>query len=519
MTKKFKLIDSEMNEKIILLLLFFILLVGFILRYESIWFGYPLITHPDEPTLVYNATRMLKNLDFNPHFFNYPSLIIYLQVFVQSVVGGFEHYIMGIPIEEIQRVHLFVAGRLVATIAAVASIYTIYIIARKLGNEKIGLLAAFIVSISPLHIKNSAFVTTDIWVAIFLVYILFYSIKIYEDNKISNYIIAGVFVGLAMSSKYTAFVFFTSVLTAHLLSNSFNYKYLIERKIIVSGLVAVSTFLLTTPYAIIDFKTFIKHVLFESHHYRTGHSGAEAVGNTSWHLYLDYLVSTAGVGYIVVILALIGIAFALQKKYRIFLIVVAPLLLFIFVGGYKVYFPRNIVSIIPVLAILASLTSFVIIEFFRQKYKFNSNIIYLLIGLMILLNILGKAIDDVKQRNLEDTRWVSIKWIKDNIPNASRVACEAYTTPIHQYDKRLKKINLGLFGIYKNNHKIDESVQYVIASSGNYGRFFDKYGKPKEQYLKEAKFYLDFFANHKLIYELKAEKGSLVGPTIRIFRN
>ncbi len=497
--------NNEMNGKITQLLLYLMLLSGLILRYKSIWFGYPLIIHPDEPTLINTAAKILKNVDLNPHFFNYPSLIIYLQSLV------------------IPRVHFFLAGRIIASIFSVISLYVVYLIGRKLANDKAGIFAAFTVAISPLHITNSAYVTTDIWVAIFLTFILFFSLKIYEEDKLSNYLFAGLFVGLAMGSKYTAFIFFSSVLLAHLLSKGFNFKQFFERNIILSSITAIVIFLITTPFAILDYKEFLKDLIFEGYHYRNGHIGSEAIGNTSWDLYFNYLLSSSGVGYIILFLVLLSLIFLFKKQYRVLLIVaIPPLLFFFFVGSYKVYFPRNIVSLVPALAILAATSLYLIFNLFLNKphYKKYINPLYITLALIVAFPLVNKAISDIQNKNLPNTRWESISWIKDNIPAGSKLAIVAYGPPVKTYIKQLKVLNLGIPGTknYDHSSKFDDSVQYIVMSSGSYGRFFDKNGKPKPQFKKQAKFYINVFAHHKLLYELHPKRGILAGPTIKVFK-
>ncbi|MFN2286438.1 MAG: glycosyl transferase family 39, partial [Anaerolineae bacterium] len=57
-----------------------ILAVALFLRLWRLDFGMelPYLAHTDEPTQYNPAINILKTGDLNPHFFNYPSLTIYL---------------------------------------------------------------------------------------------------------------------------------------------------------------------------------------------------------------------------------------------------------------------------------------------------------------------------------------------------------------------------------------------------------------------------------------------------------
>ena len=56
-----------------------ITLVAIWLRLWAIDFGVPMVTHPDEPNILNPALHMIRTHDFNPHWFIYPALIIYIE--------------------------------------------------------------------------------------------------------------------------------------------------------------------------------------------------------------------------------------------------------------------------------------------------------------------------------------------------------------------------------------------------------------------------------------------------------
>ncbi len=56
-----------------------VVLVGAVLRFTGIEWGRPFVYHPDEEAIVKTAMRMVATRDWNPHDFNYPSLVIDVQ--------------------------------------------------------------------------------------------------------------------------------------------------------------------------------------------------------------------------------------------------------------------------------------------------------------------------------------------------------------------------------------------------------------------------------------------------------
>jgi len=98
------------NNNIIYSLLGCVFILAFLIRIKGIPFGFPIITHPNEPFLIYTAFNMIKlqtlSPHFNPnpsspmhHFFMYPTFPIYIQysvysciIFFAKVFGGAHNF-------------------------------------------------------------------------------------------------------------------------------------------------------------------------------------------------------------------------------------------------------------------------------------------------------------------------------------------------------------------------------------------------------------------------------------------
>ena len=186
-------------------------------------------------------------------------------------------------------------------------------------------------------------------------------------------------------------------------------------------------------------------------------------------------------------------------------------------GSHKVFFTRNIIAIMPSLALLSGLTLHYIIKNigFVNKNRNYSRITLLIAILLLTINLFKKSYSDLIIRGLPDTRWVAIEWIKNNIPPGSKIVREQYTPPVEDYIKPYNVTLLGMYGLNNKESKIDASTSYIILSSYEYGRFFDG----KEKYKAEAKVYSDFFMNHKLVYEISPDNVNYTGPTIKVFLN
>ena len=508
------------NEK---LLMITVLLTAFVIRILNIRFGYPLQTHTDEPTLVKAALEMIKTGDLNPHSFQYPSLTIYLQALLFFVIQ-LPAKLLGVQLFPAQLIDFHVYGRALNVFFSTATIYFVYEIGRRLFGAWTGLAAMLFLSVSSAHVMNAYFATVDTLTAFWPSVVCLIAVLIYTNSgerKLWHYLVGGICVGLATSSKYTAFLSFLPILVAHGYHAHRNKSWF--DKYIVAGLLAVPVgFFITTPYAFFDFQRFYEGLLFQSRAY-TSHFGSESLTSTSFHLYFNDLF-TEGYGEIPTILAFIGLISLLFKKRPAALMLISfPLALFIFLGLHKVYFFRNFLPAIPFMALLSGygiIAIAALLEKLRSLRSLNSRGYRYaaagLIGMLILFGIQSQIRADmtmIRDNTLPDTRWVSLKWIQQNIPPGTRIGREFYTPPIEQHSDQYSVIHFDINGVVSMVGE-NEPVDVMVASSYDYSRFIDH----PEQYPWFARIYSNFFSCNQLIREFVEDGTTMSGPTIRIYR-
>ena len=468
---------ADRNNSVSLLWLLLIACVAFILRFKGVWFGYPLSVHPDEPKLVETALGMIETGDLNPHFFRYPTLNIYLQASLYKLIQ-FVGRILGISPTDTPTIWYYIAGRTFNVVLSVLTIIITYMSGKRLFSSFAGLLAACFFTFSFLHVSNSYVVTVDSSVAFWLSLSALISVLIHmEGRKTRYYLLGGILVGLAVSSKYTAFVCVASLLVAHL-SHCRSPKNRFDRNIVLCLMVIPIAFLVTTPYAVLDYGPFLGDVVYEAAHYSRGHAGAESDSSTSYHLYANYLVVT-GYGVIPMIFAGLGLIWLIRESpWKAAIIAISPILLLMFVGGFKVFLPRNIVAVIPFLSLLSSVFVCVaykqlvgIGSFVPKRRRFalaNFGLVAVLAG--SIWHQAFVSINHIAEINLPDTRWVSIEYIERSLPPGSRIGREHYTPPIEQYSDKFITEYLGHQAVAVKPDVV-MTLDYMLVSSGDYNRF------------------------------------------------
>jgi len=103
------------------------------------------------------------------------------------------------------------ASRLSALIFGSLSIFLIYLISREFFNEKISLIAAFILAIAPFHIKHTV-AEMDVMAMFFVLFAIFLFLRAIKTNKTLTYALSGVFLGLAIYTKVYPLLFIPSLL-------------------------------------------------------------------------------------------------------------------------------------------------------------------------------------------------------------------------------------------------------------------------------------------------------------------
>jgi 4-amino-4-deoxy-L-arabinose transferase-like glycosyltransferase len=495
-----------------------VLLLAFWLRYQSAWFSYPLVTHADEPTLVGLAERMLDERDPNPRFFNYPSLIVYLQAATMGLLRGLAR-VLGTGAAPAP-VDAYVAGRLVAASAAVASLWVVYRVGALCFQPAVGVLAALVLAICPIHVEHSALVTTDVWVATFGACVLLAATHVYREQRLLHYVLAGIALGLAVGSKYTAGCYALAIVVAHALASAPRLRALLDRRLFAAAAAAGVTFLATTPYALLDPREFLDDLEFERVHYRTGHFGAEAEGATSHGLYAGFLMSRQALGYGGIALALASLALVGRPEQRpILFIGAAPLALFLLLGSQRVYFARNLVGALPGLALLCAVSIHWIAS--RVGDRLGSArarwVTGLVLGAWVALPLAERVVYEVRDRRLPDTRWLALAGIAEHVPRGSRIAVEAYAPPVEMLEPDYEVAAIGVLGLTSDKAALLATADYAVLSSYSYGRLLDSAGLPKPRYGTQADVYRNFFDRHRLVYELDPEPGTRRGPAIRVY--
>ncbi len=177
------------------------LVVALGVRLLGIDFGLPLRLHPDEPSLVLNAKHMLTG-DLNPHFFRYSSLYIYQLFTLDSVAQLLGNIFARVPTSSF----LWLLARLLTAIYGTLSIWAVYILGATIVSDWTGVAAAWLMALNPEHIRQSHYATVDVPMIFWVILSLGFAVRAMRGQR-SLWLAAGVTLGLAVGTKYSALLF------------------------------------------------------------------------------------------------------------------------------------------------------------------------------------------------------------------------------------------------------------------------------------------------------------------------
>jgi asparagine N-glycosylation enzyme membrane subunit Stt3 len=483
--------------------LLFILAFG--MRAWGVRFGLPEhFYHPDEHAIVDRATAILQTGDYNPHWFNYPSAYIYLQAvtyipyFLISAARGFGDTI---PLGFTPYGFYFV-GRLTTALMGALTVLLVYVLGSRMFNRKTGLVSSLLLTFSLLHSVHSHYVTTDVPAAFFITLSFLFCYVAVDRATTKYYILAGLFAGLATSTKYPAFIAILPLLLLHLLTIQWrDWSSLCQRVGLTLG-AFMAGFLLGTPYALLDLNTFLNSLGSVLSHYTASQPGFEGSDTGAWYV-KQMLRSADG---IMVAVGLGGIVWALFKHNRKDLLLLSFLIpYYLLLSLWRVRFERHLVALLPFLVILAARFLVEGVSGLSKRWPVvRKQEIPILACLSLLAIVIStKAIIDFDATLAQrDHRSIAAEWVNANIPPHSEVVSEAFSIPLDEDRFRLLQV------VRIDSHDLEwyrqEGMEYVVVSDGHWRVLF----REPEKYAREIETYNDIVEHSTVLQEFSREVPS-----------
>jgi len=407
--------------------IFIIIFLALILRLVGINHGLPDINRffweTDEAATI-NIAMGMGSGDFNPYSFNKPSLTYYLTFICYAVfyLAARLFNLFSSPFDFAiyyfkDTFWFYIIARALSLVFGLLTIYMTYRVGKRAFGEKTGLLAAALLTIIPLHITYSRLALPDIQALLFMLLAVYFIIPLLERDATKDYILAGLFAGLAATTKYhfgLIWLLVPGVFIYNLTKGKNNVKGILS-----SCLFFGIGFVLGTPFSVIDFPRFL-----------SGLTALKAAKNIAvpfipnwWIEHIRQLWDYRNLGAVLLILSLLALGYAIFKRSKAALLLVVSVFIFYSFFSFPTIAWSPVHYLLPLMPFLAILVSFFILSQLKQRHALYISLAIIFIP-VLLFDITNSA-----TLSRRDTKYYARQWIEKNIPKGSKLLTECLYGP------------------------------------------------------------------------------------------
>jgi 4-amino-4-deoxy-L-arabinose transferase-like glycosyltransferase len=532
------------NATIVTLAVGGIFALALAVRVFGIGFGLPYADQPDEPSVADKALKILQSGDLNPHYFVYPHLYYYMQA---ALYGGriLLLKLTGQPINlaTVSPTDFYLWGRLLTALLGAGTSLLVFAAGRRLYGAVVGLAAALFIAFNSISITNSQFITTDVPAMFFTTLAFLLIVRLlppqqaaeqemaagrdkshpYETQspQTSNlkpqtyYAVVGVAMGLAVGTKYNAAIIGLPFLLAHGYAAGWQLRRFFGLRLWLALGAAALAFALTSPFVLLDLSNALKDIQSVITHYKySGHPGFQS--DQPW---LAYLTTMWRDDTLVTLLAGIGLLIAvLHHRAADVVLLSFPLAYYIAMSQYIVIFPRNLLPMLPFVAILAALPlDWVWGELGRRAWRVPQRALASALVVVALISVAlpaYAAFQNDTKNSIPDTRAEASAWLNSNAPPGAKLWLEPFSLLLPA-DRYVIQGGDGVIG-HDIGWYAQQRFDYLVVSEGYYGKFL----ADPQQYKDEAVGYSNWFktAAPYLAAEFPRSEER-PGPGLRIYRS
>jgi 4-amino-4-deoxy-L-arabinose transferase-like glycosyltransferase len=400
--------------------LLFILVAAAALRIYGLKWGLPgslhaYSYHPDE-FLTVNAAfgRVYVGHSLDPGIYTYPSLFIYLSALAMAVGFG---YGAGPELASV-----YFAARVVTVLMGIGAVAVTWWAGRVLFRREVGLVAALILGIAPLHAQHSHFATVDVPSTFFVAATLGLAGLVMVRGSWRDYALAGVTAGLAAGTKYNAGLVLVAPIAAGLLRSDAEKRRWKPAMLAAMVACAAAAFVLSTPGSVINTGHFLGGLLYEVRHAAAGH-GLVFAGTGNGFIYTFASSLWHGLGAPLAVLFVVSVAWAMIRRDRpaiILLAFVAPY--YILISLSQVRFARYALPLYPAVSIIVAWAALDIYDRLRRARPGKwPGLAWVLVCVAVVAATLCYTIALDSLFGRPDPRDQAARWILAHVPMGSRI--------------------------------------------------------------------------------------------------
>jgi len=411
-----------------------VLVVAFALRLWGIKQGLPYVYDVDEyGHFVPQAVAMFHH-GLNPHYFINPPALTY---FLHVVFGVWFGVLFGVlrsgshpSIAREFALHpdrFFLVARVTVALLGTASVWLLYLVGARLFNRALGLLASTVMAVAFLPVFYGHLALNDAPTLLPLTLSLLGAAGVLRRGRMLDYLLAGVGLGLAAATKYTAGVMILPLLAAGVAQYRDGARE--HRRDVAIGtgvalVAALAAYLIANPYSLLDFHAFRAELEVQSSY--TEQSRASWIGDPQQGSFVYYLWSfTWGLGWIPALAALGGAVTIWRRDRRVgWMLVPVAVLYLLFLSLQGRYFGRWLLPIFPIACLLAASFALEVAGWAgRRTPRLRTTFVALAVIALVVQGVVY-SIHSGLVLSRPDTRNLTRAWAVAHIPAGAKIVLE-----------------------------------------------------------------------------------------------
>lgn len=404
-----------------------LLVVAFALRAWGVKHGLPYAYNADENAHFVPKAIGLFGHSLNPQYFiNPPAYTYVLHVVFAVWFGGRKGVSDSFAADPTD---VFTVARLTAGALGTLAVWLLYLAGKRLFDDRrVGLLAAGTLAFAFLPVFYSHLALNDVPTLAPLCLCLWATAGILRHGRRRDYLLAGLSLGLACATKYTAGIVLLGLLAAAVAQSRRERQLPGARRAAIvgtglAGAAAAAGFFVGNPYAVLDFDQFWKGL-----QHQTSTAGGELgkLGQTEDNGVAYYLWTlTWGLGWAPAIAAAAGVVVTTWKRPAVAAILVpAPVVFLLFMGTQERFFGRWLMPIFPLLCLLGA---FAVVQLASAIGRRRPALMPTLVAAgaaLLWVQGIASSIHLGQVLSREDTRNITRQWLVENVPPRSRIVVE-----------------------------------------------------------------------------------------------
>jgi hypothetical protein len=419
----------------------------------------------------------------NPYYFVNPPAISYVFYVVFGLWFGGGHGAAEAYATNASEVWL--VARVTVAVIATFAVWLTYLAGKRLFDRQVALLGAAILAFAFLPVFYSRLALNDAPAMSAVALSLLGTALILRRGRWFDYVIAGIGLGLAISTKYTAGIAIVPLLTAALARwrdepdtprgvrallrpsglRTMTRSPALRGLVLLAGGATVLTFAATNPYAIVSSTEFINGIRKQG----SATAGTDKLGVEESSGYRYYLWTlTWGLGWLPALSALGGSILLAKRDRRLALVLVpAVVLYFLFMGHQQRYFGRWFLPVYPLLCLLAAYGG---VEAVRALAKARPRLRLALAGVAALALVGQGALYSIHNDLLssrQDTRTMTRSWLLAHVPPGSKIVVEPVVTDSWLIDPRVAPPTSGDGSVWQlwDPRNADDSPGLILVDA------------------------------------------------------